>query len=117
MLSRNYRLPRKLIEKTLKNGKYLSSLHFTLRYAYSSEYRFAFAVSKKVVPSAVLRNKLRRRGFNALRSILRAILPKTKMETKRGVWAVFFLKKESVRLKPDEFRFAIEEILHKAGVV
>lgn len=80
MLSKNQRIPRKMFPlladgaKVFKNDLFL--LRFVLREGSKSEKsRFCFSVSKKVAKSAVVRNKLRRAGYNLLKEYIPLIKP------------------------------------------
>lgn len=71
MLPKSARLSKNQVEEVLKTGRRFSSTYFLATATRSSDSRRAFAVvvSKKVAPTAVLRNKLRRRVYNAVRTI------------------------------------------------
>jgi len=70
MLSKNKRIPRKLFKPLLESRKYFNSEHFSLRVAPSEEVRVAVSVSKKISKKAVVRNKVRRRVYSAMRDII-----------------------------------------------
>lgn len=64
-----------------KNGaKFVKSGIFLLRFVSgpsqnSGESRFCFSVSKKIAKNAVLRNKLRRTGYNLIKKYITKIKP------------------------------------------
>lgn len=71
MLPKTQRIPRRLFE-TLKKPNILGSNEvFSLRGVsqLSGNARFCVSVSKKVAKQAVVRNKLRRKGYKALRDL------------------------------------------------
>ena len=70
MLPKNRRISRKLFKPLLESRKYFNSAHFSLRLASSDRARIAISVSKKISKSAVVRNKIRRRLYSAMRGIL-----------------------------------------------
>jgi ribonuclease P protein component len=92
MLKKTSRLTRKDIPAVLKGGVFYAPL-FTLRYRKSplSYSRFAVIVSKKTEKSAAERNKIRRRGYEALRMALAENKPAAIID------AAVFMKKESLR--------------------
>lgn len=70
--------------------------------------RFAFSVSKKVSNKAVVRNKLRRRGYEAVGELI--------SQVKSGFLAVFVLKKGAEKLKFEEYKKEIKGLLIKSGL-
>lgn len=78
MLPRDRRIQKKDFSYILKNAKRINSPHFTLftlkdLKVADQKSRFAFSVSKKVAKQAVLRNKLRRRGYSVISMYLKNI--------------------------------------------
>ncbi|MDP3874992.1 MAG: ribonuclease P protein component [bacterium] len=70
MLPKNRRIPRKLFISLLESGKHFNSKHFSLRVTSSDKVRVAVSVSKKISKKAVVRNKVRRRAYSAVRSLI-----------------------------------------------
>ncbi len=73
MLSRKYRFhSRGGVKYTYRHGKTLRASHISLVFAPNSRnhQRFAVVVSKKVLKSAVGRNRIRRRVYEAIRAEL-----------------------------------------------
>ncbi len=69
MFPKKQRVPKSVFEKSIRTGSRKVSPHFTLTTTPSPDQtaHHAVVVSKKVAGTAVLRNKTRRRVFQALR--------------------------------------------------
>ena len=74
-----------------------------------SKSQFSFSCSKKVAKSAVKRNLLRRRGYNAIQKIINAISP--------GFYFVFSFKKGAELAVYKQIESEIQNLLQKAGVL
>lgn len=78
MLAKGSRLSKHQVEYVLQNGSRSSSRYFFATTLLSgpavtlSKPRFAAVVSKKVAATAVERNNIRRRAYNAIRGALQA---------------------------------------------
>ena len=74
MLPKKHRLTRAEVEHLVRHGAAYHSPHLTLRALprEDSNYHFGFAASRKVSLLAVVRNRLRRQGYFAVESFLRA---------------------------------------------
>ncbi len=72
MLSREQRIPKALAREVFIRGGSTSSPFFLLKILKSTDgdTRFAVSVSKKVAPTAVMRNRTRRRVYSAIRPLL-----------------------------------------------
>ena len=70
MLPKAKRVPRKLFGTLIQSKKFIDTKHFSVRIAPSDVTRIAVAVSKRVSKKAVVRNKIRRRTYFALRELL-----------------------------------------------
>lgn len=77
MLSRKQRIPKALAREVFGRGVNVSSSNFLLKTLKSSgnQTRFAVSISKKVAPTAVLRNRTRRRVYNSVRDFWPRIKP------------------------------------------
>jgi len=75
-----------------------------------SDYRLAVVVSKKVSKSAVLRNRIRRRVYEAVRSQAGKIAKPFDM-----VITVF--QEKAAEVPSDQLSTQIDELLHKAGII
>ncbi len=111
MLPKKQRINKKLFEKIFKEGKNYHSdfLGAKISRTKTENSQFAFTVSKKIAPTAVQRNLLRRRGY----SIVQKYLPKIKTP----IIGIFILKKGSNKLNTDEYKKEIEIILNKANLL
>lgn len=71
MFPKKQRVTKDTFEKSAKTGSRKAGLHFSLTITPSPDAisRFAVVVSKKVAPTAVERNKTRRRVFGALEAM------------------------------------------------
>lgn len=69
MLPKSKRVERRLFKPLLESKRAAHSPHFSLRSASSESARASVSVSKKVSKSAVVRNKVRRRVYSALRDM------------------------------------------------
>ena len=73
MISKNQRLGRKLFAGVWKGGRRITSPLFSVVFVQNIDFtsnRFAVVVPKKVVSSAVNRNKIRRRVYGGLRKYI-----------------------------------------------
>ncbi len=81
MLPKTRRIERKYFKQILTQGKRYNSQSFSLYLSKNDEgstetpSKVAFSVSKKVVKTAVGRNKLRRRGYSAISKNIKSIKP------------------------------------------
>ena len=85
MLPKKKRITKDLFQDIMKNGKTASSPLFTLRYIPSKVGQYAVVAPKTVAKQAVLRNKLRRKGYSIL----------AKIPQKPSILGIFFYKKEA----------------------
>lgn len=73
MLPKHSRLTKQQIEKHLIQARRLKTSRFLVLYTRIPQLgrpQVSFTVSKKVAPRAVLRNKLRRRGYEAVKTLI-----------------------------------------------
>lgn len=76
MLSKERRISRTLLKGLEGKKKYSNTEYFSLMsWPSSQRARFAVSVSKKVSKSAVVRNRIRRRTYSALRGMLDKVPP------------------------------------------
>jgi ribonuclease P protein component len=102
MLPKNKRVTKALFQKVMDTGGRINGSFFVLRYIRSAKPQFAFVAPKSVAKLAVRRNKLRRYGYNSLRS--QPLLPYI---------GVFFYKKLPKEVSPEEIKKDIEEVLER----
>ena len=114
MLSKKDRITKETFLSVMKNGKTLSNPLFVFRYLVIKNQdnkvknnkitpKFAFVAPKSVAKQAVLRNKLRRQGYNALR----------KNKQLPYVIGIFFYKKGTSKVVFNEIKDSVKEILSK----
>ncbi len=112
MLDKKRRIKSELFKKAQKySAKTFHSDNFTLKVAKNpekSESKFAFVVSGKVSSKAVDRNRLKRRGFSALRGFSDNV--------RHPLILIFYVKKSALNLKFSQFKDEIVELLRKSGV-
>jgi ribonuclease P protein component len=101
----------KALNGVYKYGKTARSPALNLRYGRrdaGKPYRVAVVVSRKVSKSAVVRNRIRRRIYAAVRDMSAGIKPGTDL--------VFTVFSDNVAiLPPDELQTTIENLLRKAN--
>lgn len=108
MLPKQQRIQRKDFSLLFEKGKSFRNSLFLLRFLESkSKPQFGFSVSKKVAKRAVDRNKMRRLGYNLLKSYL----PKIK---KSALVSLSFLKKTD---NEREINKEMASILKKAQLI
>ncbi len=96
MLPKSRRISREEFSSILKAGKRYASSHFTLYVAQNKANlkkpsQFSFSVSKKIAKSAVERNRLRRRGYSAIKGLVK--------EVKHGYLLMFSFKNKTVSVE------------------
>ena len=116
MLPKKTRIPRSLFKNAIIGTRFVNSSYFTLRYKILSareqtggkntKKRFAFVIPKTAAKKAVVRNKIRRRGYGIIRKNLSNI--------KEGVVCVFLAKKGAAGLDFDDLEKEIVGLLKKA---
>lgn len=78
MLPKHSRLTKETIERHLIRARRIKTSRFLVLYTSIpgvTATQISFTVSKKVAPRAVLRNKLRRRGYSAARPLIPRLSP------------------------------------------
>lgn len=115
MISRNHRFHgHKSLSFLFKRGKTQRSEFITLRYvsSKSEDYRLAIIVSKKVSKSAVVRNRIRRRLYEAVRTIHKDSNTKWPYDMSLAVYD------ESVASMPhDKLSLIVNQLLSKASII
>jgi len=71
--------------------------------------KFSFVVSGKISKKAVQRNKIKRRGYYVIKKFLPQI--------KTSYYVAFYIKKEIMNLRYDEFEKQILFLLNKAKLI
>jgi ribonuclease P protein component len=108
MLPKSKRLTTEEIE-SLSNGKSVFGTLISMRAIKSDTLKFAVSVSKKVAPLAVDRNRLRRKVYNSLPSLI--------SEIKSPAFIMIMPKKEILTVSMDVLRLEIGTLLRRLGVV
>lgn len=113
MLSKKYKIPRDEFPKNKAKANFYNSQHLTLVVRKSEKHhkntKFSFIISKKIARNAVLRNKMKRRGYYAIQKIIK--------NTKENLLAVFILKKEIQTIPYRQFEYQILQLLKKAKII
>lgn len=106
MLSKKKRVTKELFQSIMKNGRTASSSLFVFRYIPQKHPQYAFVAPKTLAKQAVLRNKLRRQGYNALHKN-----PKIP-----NVLGIFFYKKQPKIPNFNEIEGDVNSILNKISL-
>jgi ribonuclease P protein component len=106
MLPKKKRITKEIFHQIMKNGKVFHGPFFTFYYINSISPRYSFVVPKGVVKGAVLRNKLRRKGYNIMLFL---------KNVKSGM-GIFFYKKEALKTPILELKSSIEDLLKRASI-
>jgi len=75
MLPKQKRISRPLFKEILLSKRYSNSPHFSLRVAQAASARAAVSVSKKISKKSVIRNRVRRRAYAAIQTIIGEMNP------------------------------------------
>lgn len=114
MIQRAHRFHgRKSLGLVYRHGQMVRTPHVALKYIQNSrtpEYRVAVVVSRKVSKSAVVRNRIRRRIYESVRSLEAAIT---------GSYDLVFLVREAelAKLRAKELHKTVQGLLEKANVL
>jgi len=113
MLPKNKRISKDLFAELLKKGVVLHSPLFSFRVMKEGvrELHVSFVVSKKTAASAVDRNKMKRRGYSAVRNILKTAPVKTPFV------GAFFCKKGALVSGFKELQAEILSLFRKTGIL
>ena len=116
MFPKKNRILKKEFNELMKVGHIFHSQSISLRSIKNIREiapKFAFVVSKKIAKNATERNKMRRKGFHALREIIFPL----KVKTIKGFTGAFFFKKEGKEIMFSDLKKEIEGLLRKSGVL
>lgn len=114
MLSKTRRIERKYFNQILSNSKRHNSKSFTLYVSKIEDggavkgSRWAFSVSKKVIKTAVGRNKQRRRGYSAVAKLVSIVKPG---------YFLFFVYKKGFETEYTALEGEIKTLLSSALVI
>ncbi len=106
MLPKNKRVTKDTFQTIMEKGSILHGSFFMFRYIKDSIPSYAFIAPKKIAKRAVLRNSLRRKGYNILRFY----------NLKLGS-GLFFYKKEALNAHTLDIKNDIENILKRSKII
>ena len=114
MLPRSKRLTTALFTEVMTQGKILHSPFFTIRLMKTAttslkETRFSVVVSKKIVKTAVERNKIRRRVYSIVRASIGKISP--------GFHIVLLAKQPLLKAKIQDIATDLSTLFVKSGLI
>ncbi len=111
MIPKINRINRENFEKVMKKGGFLNSSLFSLRFLKNPEKitHLSVVVAKKVAKTAVLRNKIRRRGYS--------VLQKSTKESKNPYFIILFGKKGAEIANLADTSTDIRKLLEKAKII
>lgn len=107
MLPKKRRVSKQVFKELRKSQSFVLP-NLTLRVTnLLGDSQIAFVVSKKIAKTAVLRNKLRRRGYNATRKITSRL--------KDGKAFIFYIQQGCTNLSTNDLSKEIEKALGQKG--
>ena len=112
MLPKRSRLSKQTIETHLIRARRIKTSRFLVLYTHIAGQKapqISVSASKKVAPTAVVRNKLRRRGYAALEAVIPAVSPTAAV-------LVSYVTADSTTPIP-EIAIEIKDIFAKAGLL
>ena len=113
MISKKYRFhSRGGVRYTYQNGKTIRGAKISLVFADNSrnKQRYAVVVSKKILKSAVGRNRIRRRSYEAIRALLPSI--------QKPVDCIFIVNSKDIfDIDFKELRTLIRDLLKEANII
>ena len=114
MLPSSQRIHRRDFKDIFKKGRFWQSSNLSLVTLKKEDptlnkSKFAFSASKNVAKKAVARNKLRRRGYSAIRNLMTRVKP--------SFLAVFIFKKGSDGLSFKEIEKEVVFLLQKSRLL
>lgn len=111
MLPQKLRIRKATAREVFTHGLNVSSPAFLLKFEKKpgEPTRFAVSVSKKVAPTAVLRNRTRRRVYSVIRDLLPIVKP--------GFVAAISVKKGGETLDHTGIVTQVKGVLSRAGIV
>lgn len=105
MLPSSKKLHKSEFPPILKGGKVIHSPHLYARVIPSDNLKLAFVVPKRAIKGAILRNKIKRKGYNILKD-----------QEIKPIKAIFFAKKGVEKLTFPKLEEEILDILSKVVV-
>lgn len=113
MLPSNRRIERQLFSQIMANSKRYHSTSFVFYLSPINDKsgtpsKFSFSISKKILKSAVLRNKQRRRGYSVIQKHINSIKPN---------FFCFFVYKKGFCTKFSDLEKDIKGLLSQSGMI
>jgi len=110
MLTRNKKISKQVFGEIIKSGRNFHSPNFSLRLLKTrTGHKLSFVVSKKVSPTAVKRNLLKRRGYSWAKKIFSKI--------DKSFAGVVFLRPGAAKLDFQTMEKELELLFVSAGLV
>ena len=111
MGKKNNRVTRELFSSILKSGVTYHSRHFSFRVVKkgTTHIHTAFVVPKKVAGGAVLRNKIKRRGYYTVHTLSGGF--------KTPFTGIFFVKKGAAALPYRQYKEEVTSLLRRAKLL
>jgi ribonuclease P protein component len=116
MFPKKNRISKREFDELMKNSRVFHSESISLRLTKKAKEtlpKFAFVVSKKVAKNATDRNKMKRKGFHALREIIFT----DEIVKMKGFMGAFFFKKEGKEIDFEKLKMEIGGLLEKGGIL
>lgn len=112
MLSRKFKIERKIFPKDLKAGRVFYSPHlslFVFKHQTDKPSKFSFVASSKVSKKATERNLLKRRSYDIVGALLAFLRP--------SHLCIFYFKKGADKISFKETKKEIISLLEKSGIL
>ncbi len=111
MISKSQRINRDNFENIMKKGGMINSSLFSLKFLKNpiNTTHFSVVVSKKVAKTAVLRNKIRRRGYSVFGKVAKSL--------NNPYFIILFVKRGAEKATFTETEVQILEMLKKAKIL
>ena len=106
MLPKKKRVTKNTFKIIMDKGSIVSGSFFVLHYIKQESPQYAFVAPKKIAKTAVLRNSLRRKGYNAIRSY-----------DLKSCAGILFFKKEAIAASILDIKKDLDFILKKARII
>ena len=106
MLPKKKRVTKSTFNTIMDKGSIISGSFFVLHYIKHESPQYVFVAPKKMAKTAVLRNSLRRKGYNVIR-----------LYDLKSCAGIFFFKKEALKATIFEIKKDLDFILKKAKII
>lgn len=109
MLPSSQRLATKQLEEVLKKGKVVHSSFFWLKFIYTKNKRISVITPQKIIKSAVMRNNIRRKVYNAVKLFIN--------EVKQDLHVVICVKEPVIKAETIQIQEKTKEIFNIAKLL